>query len=82
MGTEHPDYYARFARATRSSVPVTLIGGSAEAIPIESEAYGRDVQRRSEPVLSSVHPQSQGITLCITGSLSSKANGIQPLMLK
>ena len=42
MGTEHPDYYARFARAARSSVPVTLIDGSAEAIPIESEAYGRD----------------------------------------
>jgi sterol desaturase/sphingolipid hydroxylase (fatty acid hydroxylase superfamily) len=42
MGTEHADYYARFARAARSSAPVTLIDGSAEAIPIESEAYGRD----------------------------------------
>jgi hypothetical protein len=36
MGTEHPDYYARFASVTRSSVPVTLIDGSAQAIPIES----------------------------------------------
>jgi sterol desaturase/sphingolipid hydroxylase (fatty acid hydroxylase superfamily) len=42
MGTEHPDYYARFARATRSSVSVTLIDGSAQANPIESQTYGRD----------------------------------------
>jgi sterol desaturase/sphingolipid hydroxylase (fatty acid hydroxylase superfamily) len=46
MGTEHPDYYARFASVGRSSAPMPLIDHSAQAIPIESETYGRDAAPR------------------------------------